>query len=93
MDYLTYKSSYLFTYSSNQITKEQFSQNSDKINKILKFINEHIESNLNHKNFELMLVYYRKLIEYVELRFEDDGKLSGEIIQMYLNYANALKKY
>jgi len=92
MDYDNYLKSNVYQYSSNPLTKEEYTLYFDKVNAFFKIINQHIESHKNHNSFNLMQVHYKNAIEYVENN-KNSYRISSEIILQHLNYASELKNY
>jgi hypothetical protein len=92
MDYDSYLISNIYKYSTNPLSKEDYNTNFERISIIFNAINQHIELIKNHKNFEIMLIHYKKVIEYVEIN-KDSLRISSQIIQMHLQNASSLKNY
>lgn len=89
MDYLCYKESNVYKYSEEPITPEQFEAFFQKISTILYQINKKIEEVKNHKNFNLMLIHFKKIISLIE-NIKIYNKINYQLIQLNISYINEL---
>jgi hypothetical protein len=89
MNYENYKSSLMFKYSEDPFNKEQFETFFPKINGIINQINTKMEQLKNNKQFDLMLIHFKKIIELIE-NIKIYHRINYQLIQLNIAYINDL---
>ncbi len=89
MDFENYKLSYVYRYSEDSFTQDEYVKFFDKISQILKQINDKIDTLYTHKNFEMMLIHFKKIISLIEY-IKKDHRINYQLIQLNISYINDL---